>query len=200
MSALLDDIARITASSISRREAFRLVGGAVGGALLASLGLGRASRGWGAPAGGAQGNPEVTEARPRRRRQPPPHGGGPATDQEEGLKHCCPKSRRAPIMSAVRAGQPGCDGSAAPEAGAAIGRPAVPQTRRAAINVCFPPATWGAGRFAAAGRGMCAAVAGAAARARPQAILALTLLVNSSRMARLVLVAESRTRIGLRVT
>src|SRR5208337_3524928 len=54
MSALLDDISRITASSISRREAFRLVGGAVGGALLASLGLGRASRGLGAPAGGAQ--------------------------------------------------------------------------------------------------------------------------------------------------
>ena len=54
MSALLDDISRITASSISRREAFKLVGGAVGGALLASLGLGRASRGLGVPAGGAQ--------------------------------------------------------------------------------------------------------------------------------------------------
>jgi hypothetical protein len=49
MSALLDDISRITASPISRREAFKLVGGAVGGALLASLGLGRASRGLGAP-------------------------------------------------------------------------------------------------------------------------------------------------------
>src|SRR5208337_2674295 len=45
MSALLDDISRITASPISRREAFKLVGGAVGGALIASLGLGRASRG-----------------------------------------------------------------------------------------------------------------------------------------------------------
>jgi len=48
MNALLDDISRITASSISRREAFKLVGGAVGGALLAYLGVGRASRGLGA--------------------------------------------------------------------------------------------------------------------------------------------------------
>ena len=54
MSALLDDISRITASTISRREAFKLVGGAVGGTLLAYLGVGRASRGLGAPAGGAQ--------------------------------------------------------------------------------------------------------------------------------------------------
>jgi len=49
MSALLDDISRITASPISRRETFKLVGGAVGGALLAYLGLGRASRSLGAP-------------------------------------------------------------------------------------------------------------------------------------------------------
>src|SRR5208337_335045 len=49
MSALLDDISRITASPISRREAFKRVGGALGGALLASLGLGRASRVLGAP-------------------------------------------------------------------------------------------------------------------------------------------------------
>ena len=48
MSALMDDISRIIASPISRREAFRLVGGAVGGAVLASLGLGRATRGLGA--------------------------------------------------------------------------------------------------------------------------------------------------------
>jgi hypothetical protein len=42
---MLDDISRIIASPISRREAFKLVGGAVGGALLASLGIGRASLG-----------------------------------------------------------------------------------------------------------------------------------------------------------
>ena len=45
MGALIDDISRIIASPISRRQAFRLVGGAV----LASLGVGRASRGLGAP-------------------------------------------------------------------------------------------------------------------------------------------------------
>jgi len=44
MSVLIDDIARVIASPISRRRAFRLVGGAVGGAVLASLGLPRAAR------------------------------------------------------------------------------------------------------------------------------------------------------------
>jgi len=44
MSALIDDISRIVASPVSRRQAIRLVGGALGGAVLASLGLGTASR------------------------------------------------------------------------------------------------------------------------------------------------------------
>jgi hypothetical protein len=44
MSNLFDDVARIVASPVSRRQAFRLVSGAVGGAVLASLGLGRATR------------------------------------------------------------------------------------------------------------------------------------------------------------
>jgi len=39
MGALMDDISRIIASSVSRRDAFKLVGGAVGGAVLGSLGL-----------------------------------------------------------------------------------------------------------------------------------------------------------------
>jgi hypothetical protein len=42
MNALFDDISRVIASPISRREAFKRVGGTVGGAVLASLGLGRA--------------------------------------------------------------------------------------------------------------------------------------------------------------
>jgi hypothetical protein len=45
MSKLFDDVARIVASPISRRQALRLVSGAVGGALLTSLGLARASQG-----------------------------------------------------------------------------------------------------------------------------------------------------------
>ena len=44
MSNLFDDISRIIARPMPRRQAFKLVGGAVGGAVLASLGLGRASR------------------------------------------------------------------------------------------------------------------------------------------------------------
>jgi hypothetical protein len=52
MSALLDDISRIIASPIPRRQALRLLGGVVGGGVLTYLG--RASRGLGAPAGGAQ--------------------------------------------------------------------------------------------------------------------------------------------------
>lgn len=54
MSALLDDVSRIIASSMPRRQAFRLIGTALGGALAASLGLGGGSRGWSAPAGGQQ--------------------------------------------------------------------------------------------------------------------------------------------------
>jgi hypothetical protein len=50
MSALIDDISRVIASPVSRREAFRLVSGAVGGAVLASLGLARAARALGAQA------------------------------------------------------------------------------------------------------------------------------------------------------
>ena len=41
MSALIDDISRVIASPVSRRKAFKMVSGAMGGALLASLGLGR---------------------------------------------------------------------------------------------------------------------------------------------------------------
>jgi hypothetical protein len=44
MGVLMDDISRVIASPVSRRQAFKMVSGAVGGALLASLGLGRATR------------------------------------------------------------------------------------------------------------------------------------------------------------
>ncbi len=49
MSALLDDVSRIIARPISRRQTLRLVCGAVGGAVLASLSFGRPSRGLGSP-------------------------------------------------------------------------------------------------------------------------------------------------------
>jgi len=41
MNTLFDDIARIIASPVSRRQAVRLVSGAIGGAVLTSLGLAR---------------------------------------------------------------------------------------------------------------------------------------------------------------
>ena len=41
---MLDDISRIIASPIPRRQALRLLSGVVGGGVLASLGLGRGSR------------------------------------------------------------------------------------------------------------------------------------------------------------
>jgi hypothetical protein len=50
MSALIDEISRAIASPVSRRQAFKVVSGAVGSALLASLGLGRAARALGAQA------------------------------------------------------------------------------------------------------------------------------------------------------
>jgi len=46
---MIDEISRIIASPIPRRQAFRLLGGVLGGGILASLGLGRASRGLAAP-------------------------------------------------------------------------------------------------------------------------------------------------------
>jgi len=48
MSALIDDISRAIASPVSRRKVFKMVSGAVGSALLASLGLGRATGALGA--------------------------------------------------------------------------------------------------------------------------------------------------------
>ena len=45
MSLLIDDLSRIMASPIPRRQAFRLAGSLMGGGILAYLGLGRASRG-----------------------------------------------------------------------------------------------------------------------------------------------------------
>jgi len=44
MSSLFDNVSRIVASPVSRRQTFRLVGEALGGAALAALGLGSASR------------------------------------------------------------------------------------------------------------------------------------------------------------
>jgi len=52
MTSLFDDISRTIASPIPRRQAFRLIGGALGGAVVTALGLGWASRAWGAPGGG----------------------------------------------------------------------------------------------------------------------------------------------------
>src|SRR2546426_587797 len=56
MSNLFDDISRIIAKPMPRRQAFKLVGGAVGGAALAALGLERVSRAFGEP-GGRPGSP-----------------------------------------------------------------------------------------------------------------------------------------------
>jgi len=86
MSALFDDMARIIASPISRREVFRLVSGALGGAVIAALGLGRTSQGWGAPAGG----PQATAAAACR---PPlarcPSSGSPSTCCDSTIQKCC---------------------------------------------------------------------------------------------------------------
>lgn len=47
MSILMDDISRLIASPIPRRKALRMLGGVVGGSILASLGLERASHAMG---------------------------------------------------------------------------------------------------------------------------------------------------------
>ena len=51
MSTLFDDVSRIIAGPVSRRQALRLVGRTVGGGVLASLGLASGFRAFGAPAG-----------------------------------------------------------------------------------------------------------------------------------------------------
>jgi hypothetical protein len=118
MSALLDDISRITASSISRREAFKLVGGAVGGALLAYLGVGRASRGLGAPA---------PDRCPRSRPVPcngecyPPGYtccGRTVCDGDDNCctDHCCEKTRACCGSTCCPSGQTCISGKCCPSA------------------------------------------------------------------------------------
>ena len=52
MSSLFDDVSRIVASPVSRRKMLGLVGGAVGGAVLASLGLSKTVDAFGDSGGG----------------------------------------------------------------------------------------------------------------------------------------------------
>ncbi len=102
-----------------------------------------------------------------------------------------PQARRASLESAVP--QPG------PAVGSwgSLGPSAVPQARRAAIGRAVPQASAVIMGSAAARRTKRAAVTGASGEPRPEAIL---VLLNPRRMARLVLVAESRTRVGRGVT
>ncbi len=142
MSALLDDIARITASSISRREAFRLVGGAVGGALLASLGLGRASRGWGAPAGGAQGNPEV--ACPQKTCND--HGTYCCASYQTCCHgHCCTTEQTCTNNVCCPSGQTGCGGRCCASSRCCNGTTCCPSNQRCSNNVCCPTGLTGCG-------------------------------------------------------
>jgi len=53
MSAVMDDIARIIARPIPRRQALRLVGGVVGGTIAAALGKAKGLGSWAAQVGGA---------------------------------------------------------------------------------------------------------------------------------------------------
>jgi hypothetical protein len=95
MSALIDDVSRIIASPISRRKAFRLVGGAVGGAVLASLGLGTASRGLGAPGWAQQGQDQGGGDRHRCRDDQVACGRFQCCDKDDQCcngDHCCPKT------------------------------------------------------------------------------------------------------------
>jgi hypothetical protein len=73
MSAFLDDVSRIIARPISRRQTLRLVCTAVGGVVLASLGLSRASWGAGSP------DPEP--------QQPCPSGQTPCGSRQHTV--CC---------------------------------------------------------------------------------------------------------------
>jgi hypothetical protein len=76
--------------------------------------------------------------------------------------------------------------NAVPRASPAMAR-AVPQARRAVMGT-------------AARRANCAVGAGAAGSTRPEALLVEVLSVNRRRMACLVLLAKSRTRMGRGVT
>src|SRR5689334_3904137 len=51
MKSLFDDVSRIIASPAPRRQALRMIGGTLGGAFLASLGLEKASVIWASTAG-----------------------------------------------------------------------------------------------------------------------------------------------------
>jgi len=100
--------------------------------------------------------------------------------------------------SAVRSGSSLGAASAVPQARRAAMGDAVPQARRAAIGDAVPQASAVIMGCAAARLAMFAAAGPSAKRRpRPEAVL---VLLNPRRMARFVLVAERRTRIGRRVT
>ncbi len=87
MSALIDDISRVIASSVSRRKAFKMVSGAMGSALLASMGLGRAAQAMGNDDGGDPRCPRFW-VRCGEKCYPP---GYTCCGNEvcEGFQHCC---------------------------------------------------------------------------------------------------------------
>jgi len=87
MNALIDDISRAIASPVSRRQAFKMVSGAVGSALLASLGLGRASRALGADGPGAPACPRFWV--PCNGKCYPPGSSCCAGTVCDSLHHCC---------------------------------------------------------------------------------------------------------------
>jgi hypothetical protein len=106
MGALIDDISRVIASPVSRRHAFKMVTGSVGGAVLASLGFGRAARAQGSQADSCRDG----EVRCNGRCYPPGSkccGVGVCSDRQtccsnthccDGEQNCCgssccPKSR-----------------------------------------------------------------------------------------------------------
>jgi hypothetical protein len=127
-----------------------------------------------------------------------------------------PQARRAAMTRAVPGASAAMGGPAAPQARGAsmegavpqpspamgswgsLGSSAVPQARRAAMGDAVPQASAVIMGSAAARRAMFAAAGpGASRRPRPEAVL---VLLNPRRMGRLILVAESRTRIGRGVT
>lgn len=90
MSTLIDDISRVIASPVSRRQAFMMVSGAVGSALLASFGLGRATRALAADGNGDPACPRFWV--PCNGKCYPPGFsccGGAVCDQ---FHHCCGKN------------------------------------------------------------------------------------------------------------
>jgi len=118
MNTLFDDLSRIIASPIPRRQALKLASGVVGGAVVQALGLERTSRMWAAALEGPQALPAASCGKNQFRC---PSSGSPSTCCATGSNcctdrgaYCCPTGAACCKGFCCPSGQTCCNGACCP--------------------------------------------------------------------------------------